>query len=175
MFAEQLTANESARNAVRKVIEAGVPTYAECGGLMYLCQQIVDFEARSFPMVAVLPTTAVMGKRLTLGYRQATAVQDGVMLTEGTIAWGHEFHRSHLTQESGTPAFEIRGQGLGKIQHSTFRIFTHPHPHPSSPNHPFPLLPIPTKDGTFLHSTPLTFIFIGSAARHSKALPGMLQ
>jgi cobyrinic acid a,c-diamide synthase len=54
----------------------GMPTYAECGGLMYLCEQIVDFAENLYPMVGIFPTTAVMGKRLTLGYRQATALQD---------------------------------------------------------------------------------------------------
>jgi len=39
---------------------------------MYLCQQIVDFDGQSWPMVGAIPTTAVMGSRLTLGYRQAT-------------------------------------------------------------------------------------------------------
>jgi len=169
MFAEQLAANKSAQNAVKKAIEAGVPTYAECGGLMYLCQQIVDFEARSFPMVAVLPTTAVMGKRLTLGYRQVKALQNGIMLKQGAIAWGHEFHRSRLTQESDTPAFEIgsqrsgvRGQesenretrrpGDGKAGHRTTDNSSLI-PHPSSLNQPFPLegWHLPTIHASYIH------------------------
>ncbi|HEY9858215.1 MAG TPA: cobyrinate a,c-diamide synthase, partial [Candidatus Obscuribacterales bacterium] len=59
VFAEQLADNASARDAVRVAIQAGLPTYAECGGLMYLCQQIQGFDQQSWPMVGILPTTAV--------------------------------------------------------------------------------------------------------------------
>ncbi len=114
MFAAQLAANESARSAVRRAIAVGMPTYAECGGLMYLCQQIVDFEGRSFPMVGILPTDAVMGKRLTLGYRQVKALQNGLMFRQDAIAWGHEFHRSHLTHELTSPLFALKGSKLAQ-------------------------------------------------------------
>lgn len=108
MFAAQLAANQLARDAVFAALKQGLPTYAECGGLMYLCREIIDFEGRSHPMVGVLPATAVMGKRLTLGYRQATALQNGLVLNEGETVWGHEFHRSHLTSEPATPLYEIQ-------------------------------------------------------------------
>ena len=107
VFAEQLAKNESARAAVRSAIRAGMPTYAECGGLMYLCENITNFEGQAFPMVGVLPTTAMMGKRLTLGYRHAIALQDGLLLDKGSTIRGHEFHRSHLTLESNSPLFAL--------------------------------------------------------------------
>lgn len=108
MFAAQLAENRSACHAVSGAIQSGLPTYAECGGLMYLCQQITDFDGRSHPMVGVLPTTAVMGQRLTLGYRHVRALQSGVVLPEGAIAWGHEFHRSHLTTTSPQPLYTLQ-------------------------------------------------------------------
>lgn len=107
VFAEQLAANESARSSVRSAIQAGMPTYAECGGLMYLCNQVIDFQKNAWPMVGLLPTIAVMGKKLTLGYRKVEALQEGVMMPKGTIAWGHEFHRSHLTDRPTHPLFAI--------------------------------------------------------------------
>ena len=107
VFAEQLAKNESARAAVRSAIRAGMPTYAECGGLMYLCENITNFEGQAFPMVGVLPTTAMMGKRLTLGYRHAIALQDSLLLDKGSTIRGHEFHRSHLTLESHSPLFAL--------------------------------------------------------------------
>ncbi|MCL1472828.1 cobyrinate a,c-diamide synthase [Argonema antarcticum] len=109
IFAQELSSNWSALNAVRSAIRSGMPTYAECGGLMYLCEQIVDFNGQSWPMVGVLPTTAVMGERLTLGYRQATALQDTPLLPAGATVWGHEFHRSSLSKAPATPLFEVRG------------------------------------------------------------------
>ncbi|NES20897.1 MAG: cobyrinate a,c-diamide synthase [Symploca sp. SIO3E6] len=109
VFAQQLAENTNLLQAIRKVIALGMPTYAECGGLMYLCEQITDFEHQSWSMVGVLPTTTVMGKRLTLGYRQATALQESPLLPAGSIVWGHEFHRSRLTVMPEKPLFKIRG------------------------------------------------------------------
>ncbi|WP_414753030.1 cobyrinate a,c-diamide synthase [Anabaena sp. CCY 9910] len=106
VFAPQLAANSSARDAVKQAILAGMPTIAECGGLMYLCEQIVDFEGQSWPMVGVLPTSAAMGGRLTLGYRRAVALQDGLLVKAGTHIYGHEFHRSHLITAPPQPLFE---------------------------------------------------------------------
>jgi cobyrinic acid a,c-diamide synthase len=112
VFAQQLAENRLALEAVREALQVGMPTYAECGGLMYLSQQIVDFDGQSWSMVGAIPTTAVMGSRLTLGYRQATALQDSPLLSAGSVVWGHEFHRSHLFKIPTNPLFQIRGYEL---------------------------------------------------------------
>ncbi|WP_310428559.1 cobyrinate a,c-diamide synthase [Chamaesiphon sp. VAR_48_metabat_135_sub] len=109
VFAEILAANQSARASVKAAITAGMPTYAECGGLMYLCDRIVDFNDRSYPMVGIFPTIAAMGKKLTLGYRQLTAIQDSLLFNAGDRVWGHEFHRSTLTDESPQPLYTLQG------------------------------------------------------------------
>jgi cobyrinic acid a,c-diamide synthase len=108
VFAAELTENHPARQAVQAAIRSGMPTYAECGGLMYLCEQIVDFDERSHPMTGILPTTATMGKCLTLGYRQATALQNSPIVKVGDRVWGHEFHRSTVP-ESEQPLFNLQG------------------------------------------------------------------
>lgn len=107
MFAAQLAENGAARTAVRSAIQAGMPTYAECGGLMYLCRSLTTFEGEDFPMVGVLPTSAVMGSRLTLGYRRAIAQQQTPLVESGQVIWGHEFHRSRMTTEPEHPIFAI--------------------------------------------------------------------
>lgn len=109
VFAQQLAENCLALEAVRAALQAGMPTYAECGGLMYLSQQIVDFAGQSWSMVGAIPTTAVMDSRLTLGYRQATTLQDSPLLSTGSVVWGHEFHRSHLSEIPTQPLFQVRG------------------------------------------------------------------
>jgi cobyrinic acid a,c-diamide synthase len=96
VFAEQLSENIKMRESVKTAIIKGMPTYAECGGLMYLCQAIIDFNKNSWEMVGILPAAAAMGKKLTLGYRQAIAVKNSVLLKEGDKVFGHEFHRSEL-------------------------------------------------------------------------------
>ncbi len=109
VFAAELAENRSGLESVRQAIKAKMPTYAECGGLMYLCQQIVDFDLRSHPMVGIIPATATMGERLTLGYRQATALQATPLVTPGSVVWGHEFHRSSLSVKPDSPLFQARG------------------------------------------------------------------
>jgi cobyrinic acid a,c-diamide synthase len=109
VFAETLAANQPAKQAVKAAITAGMPTYAECGGLMYLCDRLVDFDDRSHPMVGIFPTSAVMGKRLTLGYRQLTAVRDSLLFRAGDRVWGHEFHRSTLTDSPTEPLYTLQG------------------------------------------------------------------
>ncbi|MEH2287476.1 cobyrinate a,c-diamide synthase [Nostoc sp.] len=106
VFAQQLAENSSVRDAVKTAILKGMPTVAECGGLMYLCEQIIDFEGKSWSMAGVLPTSAVMGGRLTLGYRRAVALQDNLLVKANTTVYGHEFHRSHLTLTPTWPLFK---------------------------------------------------------------------
>jgi cobyrinic acid a,c-diamide synthase len=136
VFAQQLAENTRVRESVRSAILTGMPTYAECGGLMYLCEQIRDFEGQSWSMVGVLPTTTVMGKRLTVGYRQATALQDSPLLHAGARVWGHEFHHSQLTAMPENPLFETRGydqRGEGKAategwrRHQVHASYVHLH------------------------------------------------
>jgi cobyrinic acid a,c-diamide synthase len=121
VFAARLAANQSARDAVRNAIRAGMPTYAECGGLMYLCQNLVDFAGESFPMVGILPTDAVMGAKLTLGYREAIAQQSTPLLFKGQSVFGHEFHRSQLTAQSESPLFAIASDAENQGQRANSR------------------------------------------------------
>ncbi|QLE57563.1 cobyrinate a,c-diamide synthase [Nostoc sp. TCL26-01] len=131
VFAQELAANIHARDAVKQAILNGIPTIAECGGLMYLCEQIVDFSGKSWPMVGVLPTSAAMGGGLTLGYRRAVALQDSLLVNAGTSIYGHEFHRSRLISTPTEPLFETyrydypenmgcEGWGLAKNIHASY-------------------------------------------------------
>jgi cobyrinic acid a,c-diamide synthase len=105
VFALQLAANISLIQEVKNSILAGIPTIAECGGLMYLCEQIIDFDGNSWPMVGIIPSSAQMDKRLTLGYRRAVALKNNFLFDVNTNIFGHEFHRSHLITNSQKPLF----------------------------------------------------------------------
>jgi len=129
MFAQQLAENCLAIASVRKAVQAGIPTYAECGGLMYLCQQIVNFDGQSWSMVGAIPTKAVMGSHLTLGYRQANALQDSPLLNAGDVVWGHEFHRSHLSTMPTEPLFQTKG--YDELSSTTLEGWRSPHLHAS--------------------------------------------
>ena len=134
VFAAELAQNKTARESVQTAIKSGIPTYAECGGLMYLCDRIVDFQEQSFPMVNIFPATAKMGKRLTLGYRQAIALQDSPLVQKGDRIWGHEFHRSSLTEISDRPLYSLQGYDShlqypseGWQKHQVHASYTHLH------------------------------------------------
>ena len=84
LFAEQLAANTLLRSSIRDFAESGGCILAECGGFMYLCQDI-----DGTPMCGVLPLSATMqNARLHLGYRQMTL--------DGQLIRGHEFHYSSI-------------------------------------------------------------------------------
>lgn len=98
LFAAELSANASMLQSIRRAVQSGLPTYAECGGLMYLSQGIVDFEGRYHPLVGMVPTSSAMtDQKLSMGYRTATARRDSLLLKEGETVRGHEFHWSVVT------------------------------------------------------------------------------
>lgn len=103
VHAQDLVANLPLRQAIRSAVEAGMPTVAECAGLLYLCESVNGHE-----MVGAIPATAQMGPRLTLGYRDAVAPSDSLLGPAGTRVSGHEFHRTTVTPStpatSATPA-----------------------------------------------------------------------
>jgi len=102
LFAAQLAANEGLKDDIREQAAAGLPVYAECGGLMYLSQEIQDLEGRHYPMAGLLPLKVRMLKRLrALGYREITLMAAGLLGPAGTKARGHEFHYSEIAAATG--------------------------------------------------------------------------
>ncbi|MFM7439492.1 MAG: cobyrinate a,c-diamide synthase, partial [Snowella sp.] len=59
VFAQTLSENHNLHQEIKNAIAQGMPTYAECGGLMYLCQEIIDFLGQTWPMLGILPTRAI--------------------------------------------------------------------------------------------------------------------
>ncbi|MFM1841371.1 MAG: cobyrinic acid a,c-diamide synthase [Cyanobacteriota bacterium] len=110
LFAEPLSLNHPFKQQLKTLIHQGLPTYAECGGLMYLAQTLTNFEGETFSMLGLLPTQIRMAAKLTLGYRQAHVIPCQSWLHQTRPLHGHEFHRSELTQPSPYPLY--RQQGL---------------------------------------------------------------
>ncbi|MDP3181657.1 MAG: cobyrinate a,c-diamide synthase [Desulfobaccales bacterium] len=102
LFARQLMENQTLKAAIKEQAEAGMPIYAECGGLMYLSREIEDLQGTPHPMVGLLPFTVRMLPRLrSLGYREITLAADGLLGPAGSRARGHEFHYSEIVNEAG--------------------------------------------------------------------------
>jgi cobyrinic acid a,c-diamide synthase len=109
MYAAQLAANAALKQAIRRAHAAGMPIYAECGGLMYLTEAIIDLAGQPHPMVGLVPGQAHMQPRLmSLGYRIVEAPTGNFLLPQGLTARGHEFHWSSWKQPPGPPAWMIR-------------------------------------------------------------------
>ncbi len=120
MFVKELSANASMRNSILHAAEGGMPIYAECGGLMYLARQIIDFNGQAFDMVGIIPAVCQMQSKLeTVGYVEATALQDNVLCTSGETLRGHEFHFSRMVPDVNTDefpwAFEFKKMRTGSI------------------------------------------------------------
>lgn len=97
MFAEALAANRTMRQAVQSAARKGMPVYAECGGLMYLTRQLVDFSGKAYEMAGVIPASCVMEQKLqTVGYVEAMPLGDKLLCSQGQALRGHEFHFSRL-------------------------------------------------------------------------------
>lgn len=95
LHAENLAASRRSLSQLAQAASAGLPIVAECGGLLLLGRQLEDGEGRSHPMAGVLPLTARRGP-LSLGYREAQASVDGLLVRRGERLMGHEFHRWQL-------------------------------------------------------------------------------
>jgi len=94
IYAQRLAENHSLLLAMRRAAADGMPIYAECGGLMWLADAIVDGEGARHGMAGVLPGASVMTPRLTIGYRTAKARVDSWLWRAGEEVRGHEFHHS---------------------------------------------------------------------------------
>ncbi len=94
-----LSRNAALREALRVAIEAGLPTYAECGGLMYLARGI-QWQDHHAPMVGVIPADVVMHARPQgRGYVElaVTPFHPWPEFASGNRLAAHEFHYSSLT------------------------------------------------------------------------------
>ena len=98
LHAAALAGNASMREDVRAHAAAGLPVYAECGGLMYLAEAIQDADGCSHPMVGWFPTRAIFpAAGLTIHYAHVRIEEDCCLGPPGTVARGHEFHRSRMS------------------------------------------------------------------------------
>ncbi|WP_139488612.1 cobyrinate a,c-diamide synthase [Brevibacillus dissolubilis] len=117
-FAATLAMHADMRQELKRRIQSGLPTFAECGGFMFLTEAIHDRAGNRYEMVGLIPNEVRMQDRLAaLGYREATAQTDSLLLNKGETARGHEFHYSTLVNEqSDNHAYEVTGLRGTKLE-----------------------------------------------------------
>lgn len=93
LHARELSGNTSLLREIKRKIESGLPTAAECGGFLYLGQSLTDAEGQSWPMVGVLPGEAKdAGRLVRFGYAALSAESDSLLFRAGESFPIHEFH-----------------------------------------------------------------------------------
>ncbi len=126
VFAAELAANRPLLADVRRRVAAGLPTWAECGGLLWLARSL-----GGVPLAGVVPADGHMTDRLTLGYRTATTRTSSPLGASGTVLAGHEFRYSELAPPGD--ALELRSRlGQNRAGHATPTLLaTYLHVHPA--------------------------------------------
>ncbi|MEB3274486.1 MAG: cobyrinate a,c-diamide synthase [Prochlorothrix sp.] len=122
LFAATLAAQPEQLQQLKSLILQGLPTYAECGGLMYLCERLIDFEGVTHRLLGIIPGQVTLERRLTLGYRRAIALGDSPLIHHGETVWGHEFHRSRLSWSPHDRAAGAEGGPAALDDRDLFRI-----------------------------------------------------
>ncbi|MDD2917556.1 cobyrinate a,c-diamide synthase [Rhodoferax sp.] len=137
VFMPELQANAALRSSIRSAIEAGLPVYAECGGLMYLARTL-RWKDTQVNMVGALPVDVLMHDRpvgrgyVTLQTTPDAPWRDASDTTDQTLR-GHEFHYSSLENVPADLKFAykmLRGHGVdgqhdGVIHRNVLASYAH--------------------------------------------------
>ncbi|HUL20740.1 MAG TPA: cobyrinate a,c-diamide synthase [Thermodesulfobacteriota bacterium] len=133
-FLEDLEKNRELREDIARVIEVGLPVYAECAGLMYLCRSI-HWQGRSYEMVGIIPAEVQLSKKPEgHGYAVVEVIDENPFFPIGLTLRGHEFHHSSLSRPGDLRfAYQVkRGQGVhhqrdGIVYKNLFASYVHLH------------------------------------------------
>jgi len=134
--AQQLADNTVFSTRLKALVENGFPVYAECGGLMYLGENLV-LEGQTYPMAGILPLTFDFFKRPQgHGYTIFKVERENPYFDVGSEIRGHEFHYSrvsHWTGDKNELIFHMqRGVGIAKdrdgiLYKNVLATYTHLH------------------------------------------------
>ena len=135
VFAADISANVTLLSDLRERIEAGLPVYAECGGLMFLSRSIY-WQGVKYAMAGALPLDVVMlNKPQGHGYITLQVENSSPYFAAGESVKGHEFHHS-LVENLGeeikfafrvTKGYGIDGRHDGVLYKNVLACYTHIH------------------------------------------------
>ena len=133
-FLKELERNDGLKKDIAGAVERGLPVYAECAGLMYLCRSI-RWQDRSYEMAGIISADVELSPRPEgHGYVIAKVVEENGLFPVGLTVRGHEFHHSTLFHLNGSKfAYQImRGHGItgkedGILYKNLFASYLHLH------------------------------------------------
>ncbi|WP_027473465.1 cobyrinate a,c-diamide synthase [Saccharicrinis fermentans] len=115
LFAQELSENGAMRRAIISYIDSGKALIAECGGMMYLGNKLIQKNGEAFEMCGVFDfDTSFEHMKLHLGYRE--------LLGHSMAVRGHEFHYSRLIgKEKGSAEFQVKTARNKTAEMAVFR------------------------------------------------------
>ncbi len=134
-FFEVLSANRGLLQEVQERVEAGMPLYAECGGLIYLCRK-ATYGGKTFSLAALLPfDIGFEDHPAGHGYLDLKSTTDSPWFRKGARIRAHEFHYARpMSPTTGCSCqFNVlRGNGItgtsdGMLYRNLFASFAHLH------------------------------------------------
>ncbi|MCX7903343.1 MAG: cobyrinate a,c-diamide synthase [Caloramator sp.] len=126
LFKDELSANKNMLKSIRDFVEDGGFLFAECGGLMYLTEQIEDKE-----MVGIFKGKTHMTDKLqNFGYVEVEIERDCLIGKKGDKFTAHEFHKSvaELKHEKFLKVIKAMGSrvtGCGYQNMNAFALYPH--------------------------------------------------
>lgn len=138
--AAALASNRALLDSLARMAAAGLPVYAECGGLMLLSRTL-SYRGDRHRMAGVLPVEVEVHERPQgHGYAWLSVDGDNPFFTPGTVLTGHEFHYSRIagTAENNAVLRDMtacavhRGTGCGGgrdalVVHNVWASYAHLH------------------------------------------------
>ena len=97
LYAEKLMDNVTFLRDIRAFAASNKPIVAECGGMLYLLEQLTDMQGQQFSMAGLMPGKATMQKKLAAIGSQWVALPAFSGAAEDSaehIMRGHSFHYS---------------------------------------------------------------------------------
>ena len=96
LYGQQIAANNSILESIRRFAYEGGPIYGECGGLMFLTDGIAQ-DDHFYPMLGLIKGVAKVQKKLqALGYVEVETIANGPIGHAGLRFRGHQFRYSIL-------------------------------------------------------------------------------
>ncbi|WP_038276149.1 cobyrinate a,c-diamide synthase [Ruminiclostridium papyrosolvens] len=114
LYAGKLSSNKTMLKSIKETVLKGLPTYAECGGFMYIQQSISDKQNNKYSMSGVLDGNSTMSERLSrFGYTTLIAKEDNLFCKKGESINAHEFHYSD-SDNNGNSFESVKPEGRRK-------------------------------------------------------------
>lgn len=132
LYAAELGKNSRMRESIRRAAEEGMPILGECGGYLYLLEELEGEDGNMYPMAGVFSGSGKREERLRhFGYVTVQTGADSSYLKKGQQIRGHEFHYWHCQEDETEGAMEAKKPLGGKkwpamrVKHQVTAGFPH--------------------------------------------------